>query len=427
MNLKELPKLAQKERFPASVSRLPNGLTVVHQHVAATPVVTVDVWVRAGARVEPLSWSGIAHFLEHMIFKGSDRLPPGYFDHVIESRGGITNAATSHDYAHFFITTAASYLPETLPCLAELLLNAAIPEDEYERERLVVLEELRQAQDDPDWLGFQALMAAAYPTHPYGRSVLGTEESLMAQTAWDMHLFHRTYYQPQNMTVAVVGDVSQLHALDMVESVFRTFPQCETPCLTPKHEPERPLDRVQRQEISLPRLEQARLMMAWTGPGVDQLREAYGLDLLSVLLAGSQSSRLVRELREKKHLVQDISSSFSLQQQSSVFTLTAWLPPENLERVEALIGDRLSELVTHPILDVELNRHKRLLCNDYTYSTETTNQLAGLYGYYGTIAHAEVAHRYPEQIRSLTVEELRYLANKYLSPYRYTVTVLKPE
>jgi zinc protease len=426
LKIEELPKLATKERFPASVTRFPNGLTVVHQPISATPVVTVDVWVRAGARVEPQPWAGMAHFLEHMIFKGSDRLPPGYFDQVIESRGGLTNAATSHDYAHFFITTAAAHLPDTLPYLAELLVNAAIPDEEYERERQVVLEELRQAQDDPDWLGFQALMETTYLAHPYGRSVLGTVDTLMARSPQDMRLFHSTYYQPQNMTVVVVGDVSKPHALDLVESAFTTFPRCETPLLMPKHDPEPPLDCIRRQEIALPRLEQARLMIAWTGPGVARLRDAYGLDLLSVLLAGSQSARLVRELREEKHLVQEICSSFSLQQQSSVFTITAWLPPENLERVEALIGDRLSELATQPILGIELNRHKRLLCNDYIYSTETPNQIAGLYGYYSTIATAEVATRYPEQIRSFTADELCDLASHYLSPYRYTVTVLKP-
>ena len=123
--------------FPASVIQLENGLTLIHQDIAATPVVVADVWVKAGAAVEPSEWAGMAHFLEHMIFKGTDQLPPGMFDYAIETQGGMTNAATSHDYAHFFIIMAADRLPATLPYLAELLLHAAIPADEFVRERQV--------------------------------------------------------------------------------------------------------------------------------------------------------------------------------------------------------------------------------------------------------------------------------------------------
>ena len=115
--------------FPASVLRLDNGLTLVHQEIATTPVVVADVWVRAGATLEPKPWFGMAHFLEHMIFKGTATLAPGMFDHNIETRGGVSNAATSYDYAHYTLTTAASYLADTLPHLGELLINAAIPDD----------------------------------------------------------------------------------------------------------------------------------------------------------------------------------------------------------------------------------------------------------------------------------------------------------
>ncbi|MBD2055506.1 insulinase family protein [Oculatella sp. FACHB-28] len=411
--------------FPAHLSRLDNGLTVIHQNIPTTSVVAVDVWVRAGAIAEPEPWTGMAHFLEHMVFKGTDRLLPGQFDQVIEDRGGMTNAATSHDYAHYFINTTAPHLEETLPCLADLLLNAAIPEDEFVRERDVVLEEIRQANDDPDWLAFQALIESVYQSHPYGRPVLGDEAGLMQRSPQEMRCFHRAHYQPENMTVVVVGNVTQSQTLDLVHQAFSQFPsRPECPMAIADAEP--PITEIRRQELYLPRLEQARLMMAWIGPGVDQLRDAYGLDLLSVLLAGSRSSRLVRELREERQLVQAIGSEFSLQRDSSLFTISAWLTPEDVDRVEALIGDRLSELTTTPISEAELIRYKRLLCNDYAFSTETAIQLAGLYGYYNTIAQAEIAVNYPNQIQTLQAEELQQLASQYLSPYHYAATILKP-
>lgn len=367
----------------------------------------------------------MAHFLEHMIFKGTDQLPPGYFDQIIENHGGVTNAATSHDYAHFFINTAATDLPTTLPCLAELLVNAAIPDDEFDRERDVVLEEIRQAEDDPDWLGYKALTESVYQRHPYGRSVLGAPNGLLDLLPDEMRRFHRAHYQPENMTVVIVGDIEREQTFDLVHEAFGTFPhRSEFPAVQIDAEP--PMTEIRRQELYLPRLEMARLMMAWVGPGVEQLRSAYGLDLLSVLLAGGRSSRLVRELREERQLVQDINSSFSLQRDSSLFTIHAWLEPQYLNQVEALIGDRLSELTMAPVGDVELQRIKRLLCNDYAFSTETSSQLAGLYGYYSTIAEPELSVVYPTQIQSLQAEELRCLASQYLSPYRYAVTVLHP-
>jgi len=420
-----LSQLLTAPVFPAAVFNLDSGLTVIHQHLPATPVVVADVWVRAGASREPEDWFGMAHFLEHMIFKGTASLAPGVFDYIIENRGGMTNAATSHDYAHYFLTTAAPYLEDTLPHLAELLLNAAIPEDEFIRERDVVLDEIRSCYDDADWIGFQALSEGIYQRHSYGRSVLGTKQDLMKQSPEAMRCFHRAHYQPENMTVVIVGGIAQEPALEMVNRTFQQFLE-RSDCPESEAVGEPLLAGIRRQEISLPRLEQARLLMAWTGPGVDRLRSAYGLDLLSVLLSEGRSSRLVQELREEQQLVQAISSNFSLQRESSLFTISAWLEPQHLERVENLIRVALDELQTTPISQGELARCKRFLRNDYAFSTETPNQLASLYGYYNTIAEAKLAMIYPEQIQSFQAEELQSLAQEYLSLHSYGVTVLKP-
>lgn len=411
--------------FPSAVFRLDSGLTVIHQYLPNTPVVVADVWVRAGAVQEPEEQSGMAHFLEHMIFKGTEAIAPGTFDREIENRGGMTNAATSHDYAHYFLTIAAPYLKDTLPQLAELLLNAAIPEDEFVRERDVVLEEIRQAYDDPDWTGCQALSESVYQHHPYGRPVLGTELQLMQQSPKAMRRFHRAHYQPENMTVVIVGGIAQEPALELVNLSFQQFPK-RSDCPQLKAVEEALLTEIHRRELYLPRLGQARLLMAWTGPGVEQLRSSYGMELLSVLLAEGRSSRLVRELREAQQLVQAISSNFSLQRHSSLFTISAWLEPQQLEQVETLICAHIDKLQNTLISQEELARCKRLLCNDYAFSTETPNQLAGLYGYYSTIANAQLATIYPEQIQSFQAEDLQFIAQQYLCPKQYAVTVLKP-
>ncbi|WP_066425817.1 pitrilysin family protein [Anabaena sp. 4-3] len=411
--------------FPASVLRLDNGLTLIHQEIPTTPVVVADVWVKAGTFHEPEPWFGMAHFLEHMIFKGTATLAPGMFDHNIENTGGVSHAATSYDYANYSLTTAANYLEDTLPHLGELLLNAAIPEDEFSRERDVVLEEIRASYDDPDWVGFQLLLQSVYQNHPYGRSILGSEEELIQHSPEEMRCFHRAYYQPENMTVVIAGGIQQQRAWDLVNRSFANFAapvQC--PQITPVTKPV--INGIQRQEIHLPRLEQARLLLAWVVPGVEQLRTAYGLDLLSVLLAQGRTSRLVRDLREELQLVQGICCNFSLQRESSLFTITAWLEPENVEIVENLILSHLDDIQSTGINEQELARTRRLLCNEYAFSTETPNQLTGMYGYYNTIAQAELSVTYPQQIRSFAPPELQQLAKQYLSLQNYAVTVLKP-
>lgn len=425
--------LITPEIATVSLTVLDNGLTVIHQQTSATSVASVDVWVKAGAVREPDEWCGMAHFLEHMIFKGSDRVPPGMFDREVEFRGGVTNAATSYDYAHYFITTAVQYLDETLPYLAEILLNAAIPDDEFERERDVVLEEIRQSYDSPDCIAFQVLSETIYQSHPYGRPILGTEEHLLQLTPAEMRTFHRSYYQPENMTVVVVGNLSKAEAIDLVERHFRHF-QEPVACPYWVMEAEPPITHIRRQELCLPRLEQARLLMAWQGPGLDsplqsmdeQLHNAYGLDVISVLLAEGRTSRLIWELREERNLVQAISSGFSLQRDSGLFTINAWLDAENLERVEAIICDRLSELAAAPVTEAELQRCQRLLCNDFAFSTETPGQLAGLYGYYSMFAHPELVTTYPQRIRAIQPDDIQRLATQYLSPYHYAATVMRP-
>jgi zinc protease len=388
-------------------------------------VVVTDVWLRAGAIAEPEAWYGMAHFLEHMIFKGTETIPPGVFDRVVENRGGMTNAATSHDYAHFYLTTAAPCWEDTLPYLAELLLNASIPEDEFDREREVVLEEIHACYDDPDWIGFQTLSESIYQQHPYGRSVLGTELELMQHSPEAMRCFHRAHYQPENMTVSIAGGIETERAIEIVNLSFDRFlSRVELPPVEVVKKPL--LAGIRRQELYLPRLEQARLLMAWIAPGIDQWRSAYGLDLISVILGAGRSSRLIRTLREDKQLVQAISSQFSLLQDASLFTISVWLEPQHLERVEELICAHLEQLQTTAIAPEELARAQRVLCNDYAFSTETPEQLAGLYGYYQTLGEPELATTYPQQIKSFDSVELQQIAQQYLSPYSYAVTVVKP-
>ncbi|WP_181445672.1 M16 family metallopeptidase [Picosynechococcus sp. PCC 11901] len=408
---------------PVQLFTLPNGLQVVHQYLPGTPVVVTDVWVKAGAIAEPTEWEGMAHFLEHMIFKGSHQVCPGEFDQIVETCGGLSNAATSYDYAHFYLSTTGDRLPETLPYLSDILRNATIPDAEFIRERQVVLEEISISQDDPDWLAFQALSRLLYENHPYGRSILGNAEQLCGYTPNQMRCFHRTHYQPQNLIISMVGNIQVAQALDLIQSNFSDF-QVPSECPPFEVEAEPPLIEIRRNEIQVPNVEMARLIFGWLGTGVEQFNDAVGLDLLSVILAGTTSAWLVQELREKRQWVLDINSGFSLQRDSSLFTIQAWLDPEHLDDVEQVIGDRLADLQTQCVTEAELRRAKRMLCNEHIFSTESASQLAGLYGYYQTLGNLDYAHHYPQMVETFTIESLQRLVRQYLSPEHYGIVTL---
>jgi predicted Zn-dependent peptidase len=349
----------------------------------------------------------------------------GEFDWLIESTGGMANAATSYDYAHFYLTTASAHLEHTLPCLADILLRANIPDDEFIREREVVIEEIHSSHDDPDFIGYQALCQNTYQRHPYRRSILGEKELLLEHTPNQMRCFHRTHYQPENMTIIIVGGIEQEQALALVDENFSHF-SVRSECPPAKIEVEPPVVALRRQELYLPRIEQARLLMAWICPGSESLESAIALDLIALILTGGRSSGLVRELREERQIVIDIDCSLSLQKDSSMFSIGALLETEHIAMVEQMICDRLQQLQQHLIPAAEIARAKRQLINDYIFSTETPSQLASVYGFYNIVATAAHSALYPQIISQLQPEQLQAIAQRYLSPEHYAVTVLKP-
>lgn len=404
---------------------LDNGLTLIHQHISSSAVIVADVWLNVGVINESERQSGMSHFLEHMIFKGTKNILPGHFDYIVESTGGFTNAATSYDYTHYFLTTANGYFAETLPYFGEIILQAEIPDDQFEIERDVVLEELSYANDNHNWIIFQALVNNIYQHHPYRNSVLGEKSLLMQHTPEQMRCYHRQYYQPENMNVVIVGNIEQEEAISVVEKSFAHFPQ---PAFSASMQidSEAPMVEIRRQELFLPRLEQPRLIMGWIAGGIDDLEGAIALDVLSVILAGGRTSRLTRKLREEEQLVIDIGCDFSLQKYSSLFTITAYSCNNNLESIEAEIRAEIHRLRQQAVSENELIICQKSLCHDYIFSTETPEQLSALYGYYQILQRANLALQYPHIVKNLSAEKIQMYAHRYLSLEYYAVCYAYP-
>ncbi|MBD2149403.1 insulinase family protein [Pseudanabaena sp. FACHB-1277] len=418
----------------ATFLKLNHGLTLIHQEISSAAVVSVDIWVNAGATSDPVGAAGMAHFLEHMIFKGTEAIASGEFDLAIETEGGSSRAATSHDYAHYAFTVAANQFPKTLDYLAQMLLNAKIDAEAMEQERLVVLEEWRQANDDPDWVAYQHLMTTAYGAHPYGGSVLGNEESIRNITAVQMRDYHRSHYIPSQMTVAIAGAVDRDAAIEVVNNAFRNnfadrLDHCQEPMATVAATVA--ITGINRQTMSLPRLSQSRLNLAWVGVGVDSFVEAIQLELLLTVLVEGRSARLVQQLVAERGWVQDIAGSFSLQQAPSLFTIAAYLDAEYLDLVEAHIIEQVQDLRDRPLPLSELNKAKRSLNNNFTFALESPSQLASFLGYHGLLGCESLCRdwstAYCAIVRNTEAEDLQHLAQKYLSTQNYVVTRLIAE
>jgi zinc protease len=421
----QLPDLIKPEQIT-----LDRGLTLVHQATPGSGVVAVDVWIPAGSIFESDAASGMAHFLEHMIFKGSDRVKPGMFDQAIEAYGGQSNAATGYDYAHYHMVVAAENLATTLPDLAEILVRPAIPDDQFDSERQVVLEELRQCLDNPDYVTFQQINEQLYPQHGYRRPILGTPETLAAMTPEAMRSFHRQHYQPERMTIVVVGDVEKATAIDLVKQHFVNFAAIDSPKYI-EPIPAQTITNPPRQDLTLPQLEESRLIINWLTPGWGEtaanLRHGYGLDLLSIVLTGGRTARLVQDLLETQGLVFGIDASYSLQRDAGLFTITAWLDEADIATVEAAIAQHMADLIAQPITPAEYQRGLNLLRNESAFSSELPEQLAARYGYYATIGQLEAAWQYPVTIGTITPNELQHLAKQYLNWEQAAITIVRPE
>jgi zinc protease len=408
-----------------TVHRLSNGLTIIAEQIPIDAV-NLNVWLKVGSAIEADEINGAAHFLEHMVFKGTNHLISGEFEQQIEQRGAVTNAATSQDYTHYYITTAPQDFAELAPLQMDVVLNASIPDDGFERERFVVLEEIRRSEDNPRRRTYQHMADLAFEKLNYRRQVLGPTSVIETLKPQQMRDFHRTWYQPQAMTAVAVGNLPVDRLIQIIEDSVSHLPTPPLPDLQAP-EAETPFTEIVRREFIDPSLMQARLMVLWRVPGTTQLEQTYALDVLASVLGHGRTARLVRDLRENQGLVSGISASNMNYQHQGIFCISAQLPVENVDAVEAAIVGHLKDLQSDRITPAELSRVRTQVANHFTFGNETPSDRSGLYGYYQTlVGDLEPAFNYPNLVRSLSPAEIQAAAQHYLPTDAYGVVVIKP-
>lgn len=415
-----------------TIHQLPNGLTIIAEHLPVEAV-NLSIWLNVGSALESEPINGMAHFLEHIIFKGTPKLPSGEFERLVEQQGAVMNATTSQDYTNFYITTAPKDFAKLAPLQWEVLLNPSIADEAFERERSVVLEEIRRSDDNPNRRCYRKVIETAFEKLPYRRPVLGPAEIISQLQPQQMRDFHRTWYQPTSMTAAVVGNLPVEELIDIVTDSFTEANNSRNTSEIPlppniNLTPESPFTEIVRHEVVDETLQQARLMMVWRVPGLTELHETYSLDVLATILSRGKTSRLVRDLREERGLVSSIGVSNMSYCHQGVFYISARLPEENLAEVEAAIAHHIRTIQQESVTDTEIQRIRTLVANRFIFANETPSDRANLYGYYQSIVgDLAPALNYPKHIQALDSSDIQQAASKYLSADAYGVIAFRPK
>ena len=336
----------------------------------------LDLWCRAGSASEQSGEEGMAHFLEHLVFKGSDRLPAGAFDREIEALGGSSNAATGFDDVHFHVLIPAEQAARALDLLLDLVLHPAVVERDFTTEREVVLEEIAQCADQPDELVLQLLLSRGCPDHAYGRPILGERSSLMAMTPEMVHRFHRRRYRGSNCSLAIAGSpnahleeqIRSSALMNLEPASLEAIPTSAAAVHSGRH------------EIKVDRLESARLLMLWSTAGAADQDVVMGADLATTLLAEGRRSRLVGRLRETLRIAETVDMDLTVLEQGSLITLEICCREEDLASVEQELKRELTRSIQEPPAEWELDRARQLVGNGLRFSLESTAQVAGTAG-----------------------------------------------
>lgn len=353
---------------------LANGVRCVEALLPEASLTCLDFWCRAGSSWEDPGEEGMAHFLEHMIFKGSQTLPAGAFDRAIEALGGSSNAATGFDDVHYHVLIPTKHTTTALDLLLDLVLQPSLNAADFELEREVVLEEIAQYADQPDEQVLQELLSRACPRHAYGRPILGDPMRLREMTPARMRRFHHRRYRGDHCCLAISGARPSEVRSAIEASALADLAEPET-----VDRPVQPASFARgRHEITVERLESARLLMLWPAAAAQDQTSVMGADLATTLLGEGRRSRLVAHLREDLRLAETVDMDLTVLEQGSLVTLEICCRDEDLQAVENAVSQELSRAADTAPASWELERAFRLVGNGLRFSLESTGQVAGI-------------------------------------------------
>ena len=413
------------ERPTVVASTLDNGLRVLLLEDRRSPIVTVQTWYRVGSRNEARGATGIAHFLEHLMFRGTAKYGPGEFARLVERNGGQDNAFTSQDDTSYYVNIAADRLDLVLELEADRMHNLLLDPKIIESEREVVIEERRtRTEDDPGGFLGEEVSALAFRAHPYGQPIIGWTVDLKRITPGEIRAFYKSYYVPNNAILVVVGDFKAEEVLAKVKAAFGGIPRGAEPPGVLAVEPS------QNGERRLLVRKTAELPIVYLGYHVPNQKaaDAFALEVLAVVLAGGRSSRLYRDLVHERQLALEAGgdySYFSLDPNLFWFWATP-LPGQTVETLEKELLGHMDRLAREPVAEVELTRAKNQVEASFVFQDDSIHRRASLLARFELIGGHGLKDKYLESIRAVTAADLQRVAGLYFPPDKKNVGVLLP-
>ncbi len=353
-------------------------MTLYVQESRAIPLVTLDVWVRVGSGDEPAGLEGISHFLEHMLFKGTERLRTGDYDRRIEELGGYLNAGTSSDYTHYYITVPSEHAGRVLSDLADVLMNSQIDPREVENERSVILEEIRRKADSPMGYLFDETIPTIFESGPYRHPVIGSADSVKSITRDQLLEHYQRFYAADRIALVIVGDVEAEAVRGRVESEFRDLRK-ESRAYR-EAAPETKYAQPETRRLPRP-WNEAYFILAFPGPDAGSVEEIAVADSIEALLADGRSSRLVGSLQERKGIVNNIGVYLPSKLHPMPCLIYGTCAPERVEEVRQEIFSELRDLKENGIQSHEMKRVRRQVITSHLFSLETNAGRASTIGY----------------------------------------------
>jgi zinc protease len=428
-----LPWLAQANPYEY---KLGNGMKVIVQEDHRAPVVVSQVWYRAGALDEVNGKTGVAHVLEHMMFKGTKKVPAGQFSRQIAAAGGKENAFTGMDYTCYYQQLEKSNLPLSMRLEADRMQNLQITDEEFAKEIKVVMEERRwRTEDKPQSKVNEQFQAIAFRAHPYGRPVVGHMNDLENMTAEDAREWYRNWYAPNNATLVVVGDVKAQEVLALAKQYFGPIKARSLPPRKPQVEPTQLGERraVVKAPGKLPYLAMGFHVPALTFQATqsDLAWEPYALEVLAGVLSGNDSARLNQKLVRETALALDVGAGYDTTSrgQHSLFELVG-TPTEGktVAEIEGALFAQIELIKTNGVTQKELDRVKAAVIAADVYQRDSVFYQAMQIGQLETMGYPwALIKEYPEKLKTVTSEQIQAVAKKYLNKDNMTVVTLDPQ
>jgi zinc protease len=411
--------------------KLANGMKIIVQEDHRSPVVVSQVWYRAGSIDEFNGTTGVAHVLEHMMFKGTRKVPTGQFSRIIASAGGRENAFTSRDYTVYFQQLEKSRLELAMKLEADRMANLNMSDAEFAKEIQVVMEERRwRTEDKPQAQVGEQLMSATFQAHPYGRPVVGWMNDLEHMKAQDARDWYKRWYAPNNAILVVVGDVDPQAVFKLAQKYYGPLKAQKLPERKPQTEPEQKGERrlVVKAPAKLPYL-----AMAYHAPSLRDPKndwEPYALEILAGVLDGNAASRLNRDLVRRDRIAVDVSVGYDAVNRGPALFEFDGTPSEGtaVEDLEIAIRGQIEQLKQDGISEEELQRVKAQVIAADVYQRDSMFYQAMQIGMLeGTGLSWRDLDDYPHRLQAVTAEQVQAVARKYLVDDQLTVAVLDPQ